>query len=116
VRPGWTGRGTPRRRSSGRRRASRPGPQGIGADSRERRNGLYLQAHEVAGLAGISKNTLLRWLKAGKVPEVARDRNGWRIFSEEDVARIRAYAGKITPPEVYARDATGAENANGEAA
>ena len=64
---------------------------------------MYLKAHEVAELAGISKNTLLRWLKAGKVQEVARDRNGWRVFSEEDVARVRAFAGKITPPEDYAR-------------
>jgi len=77
---------------------------------------LYLQAHEVAGLAGISKNTLLRWLKAGKVPEVARDRNGWRVFSEEDVARVRAYAGKITPPDAYARMAGAGDDANGEAA
>jgi predicted site-specific integrase-resolvase len=76
---------------------------------------VYRQAHEVAKLAGISKNTLLRWLKAGRVPEVARDRNGWRIFSEEDVARIRAHAGIITPPEVYARRVTG-QGANGEAA
>ncbi|MHC5056282.1 MAG: MerR family DNA-binding transcriptional regulator [Planctomycetota bacterium] len=68
---------------------------------------MYLKAHEVAELAGISKNTLLRWLKAGKVPEVARDRNGWRVFSEEDVARVRAYAGKITPPEVYAQRIAG---------
>ncbi len=76
---------------------------------------MYLQAHEVASRAGISKNTLLRWLKAGKVPEVARDRNGWRIFSEEDVARIRAYAGRITPAEVYVQRIAGTE-ANGEAA
>ena len=80
---------------------------------------MHLTAHEVAGLAGISKNTLLRWLKAGKVPEVARDRNGWRIFSEEDVARVKAYAGMTTPPDIYARAAgracAGADR-NGEAA
>ncbi len=76
---------------------------------------MYRQAHEVAALAGISKNTLLRWLKAGKVPEVARDRNGWRIFSEEDVARVRAHAGIVTPAEVYARRIAG-QGATGEAA
>lgn len=58
-----------------------------------------LRAIEVAREAGISKNTLLRWLKAGKVPEVARDRNGWRIFSVSDLSRIKAYANRTTPPE-----------------
>jgi hypothetical protein len=55
-------------------------------------------ALEAARTAGISKNTLLRWLKQGKVPEVARDRNGWRIFSARDVATVTAYARKTTPP------------------
>lgn len=59
-------------------------------------------AKEAAAAADISKNTLLRWLKQGKVPEVARDRNGWRIFTEEDVERIRAYAQRTTPPEAFA--------------
>ncbi len=76
---------------------------------------MYLKAHEVASRAEISKNTLLRWLKAGKVPEVARDRNGWRVFSEDDVARICAYAGRITPPEAYVQRIVGT-GANEEAA
>ena len=58
---------------------------------------MFLRAHEVAKAAGISKNTLLRWLTGGKVPEVARDRNGWRVFSEDDLARVVAYANRITP-------------------
>ena len=49
--------------------------------------------------AGISKATLLRWLKEGKVPEVARDVRGWRVFNEKEVERIKEYANKITPPE-----------------
>jgi hypothetical protein len=62
-----------------------------------RREGIR-SALEAARAAGISKNTLLRWLRQGKVPEVARDRNGWRIFSPRDVAAITAYARKTTPP------------------
>lgn len=53
---------------------------------------------EAAKKAGISKATLLRWLKEGKVPEVARDIRGWRVFTEEEVERIREYANKIIPP------------------
>jgi len=54
---------------------------------------------EAAKRAGISKATLLRWLKEGKVPEVARDVRGWRVFTGREVERIRKYANKITPPE-----------------
>lgn len=53
---------------------------------------------EAARKAGISKATLLRWLKEGKVPEVARDVRGWRIFTEEEVERIKEYANKIVLP------------------
>ncbi len=53
---------------------------------------------EAAKQAGISKATLLRWLKDGKVPEVARDVRGWRVFTEEEVEQIREYANTISPP------------------
>ena len=53
---------------------------------------------EAAKRAGISKATLLRWLKDGKIPEVARDVRGWRVFSEEEVEKIIEYANKIVPP------------------
>ncbi len=56
---------------------------------------------EAAKKAGISKATLLRWLKDGKIPEVARDIRGWRVFTEEEVEKIREYANKIVPPGSY---------------
>ncbi len=54
---------------------------------------------EAAKKAGISKATLLRWLKDGKIPEVARDVRGWRVFTEKEVENIREYANKIIPPD-----------------
>jgi len=48
---------------------------------------------------GVSAVTLRRWLLTKRVGEVGRDRNGWRVFSDDDVARIRDYATKVTPPE-----------------
>lgn len=54
---------------------------------------------EAAKEVGVSAVTLRRWLLAGKVPEVQRDRNGWRVFSEEDIGSIRAFAGRLTPPK-----------------
>jgi predicted site-specific integrase-resolvase len=53
---------------------------------------------EAAKQAGISKATLLRWLKEGKVPEVARDVRGWRVFTEKEVELIKRYANTIHPP------------------
>jgi predicted DNA-binding transcriptional regulator AlpA len=53
---------------------------------------------EAAKKAGISKATLLRWLKEGKIPEVARDVRGWRVFSDMEIGEIRAYVHQIIPP------------------
>ncbi len=49
---------------------------------------------EVAALAGVHRDTLLRWLRAQTVSEPHRDRRGWRAFAPEDAARIIAFAKK----------------------
>lgn len=36
--------------------------------------------------------TLKRWLISGKVKDVERDRNNWRVFSDADVLRIKNFA------------------------
>lgn len=60
--------------------------------------GIDLHIAETAAAAGISKPTLLRWIKEGKVADAGkRDRNGWRIFSPDEVARIRALAASTRP-------------------
>lgn len=59
-------------------------------------NEIY-RTKQVADLAGISKETLLRWLKEGKVDEPARDRNKWRAFTEDDVKAIVNFANRIEP-------------------
>ncbi len=38
---------------------------------------------------GVGKATLLRWIKDGKITDVKRDRNNWRVFTLEDLRRIR---------------------------
>ncbi len=47
---------------------------------------------EAAWRIGCSRSTLLRWFRAGKVADVTRDRRGWRVFTEEDISRIRRWA------------------------
>jgi DNA-binding transcriptional MerR regulator len=54
---------------------------------------------EAARLIGVAPITLKRWLLLAKVGEVARDRNGWRVFSDQDIERIRTFAQRITPAE-----------------
>ena len=54
---------------------------------------------DAARQIGVSPVTLKRWLLTGKVGEVGRNRNGWRIFLDEDIDRIKEYAGRFTPPE-----------------
>lgn len=41
----------------------------------------------------VSKATLLRWFRQRKTADVARDRNGWRVFTSADLARIRKDMG-----------------------
>ncbi|MEI9898924.1 MAG: MerR family transcriptional regulator [Hyphomicrobium sp.] len=47
---------------------------------------------QAAEAAGISKSTLLRWIKQGVVPDARRDRNNWRVFSPKDVSQIKKVA------------------------
>lgn len=44
---------------------------------------------EVARELGLSKSTLLRWFREGRISDVKRDRNNWRIFTSVDIERIR---------------------------
>ena len=52
-----------------------------------------LSTMEVAALAGVHRDTLLRWLRQGTVPEPRRDARGWRVFSPREAATIAAFAG-----------------------
>lgn len=56
----------------------------------------YYRTSEACRRAGISKSTFLRWLKEGILEDVSHaDRRGWRLFTEEDINRIKAEANKI---------------------
>lgn len=53
---------------------------------------LRLSTARVAKLAGVHKDTLLRWLRAGLVPEPQRDRRGWRSFDKKQADSIVRFA------------------------
>ena len=60
-------------------------------------NVKYYRTAEACKLAGTNKNTFLRWVKEGKFPDVKlRDRRGWRIFTEDDLARLKAEVNQIS--------------------
>ena len=48
--------------------------------------------HEVAQMAQVHRDTLLRWLREGRIPEPGRDRNGWRVFTPEEAQAVVRYA------------------------
>ena len=49
----------------------------------------YLTTLEVARELNVSKQTLLNWLYARKVPEPPRNRNGYRLWSPARVSLVR---------------------------
>ena len=59
----------------------------------------YFTTKEVLKKVGISRNTLFLWLKKGKISEVIRDRNGYRLFSSEDVKNILNFKNKTVYPK-----------------
>lgn len=56
----------------------------------------YYSTQEVADHAGVSKATLLRWIKSGDVKEPKRDRRDWRIFTEREMHGVYEWANRTT--------------------
>ena len=50
-----------------------------------------LSTIEAANCIGVSKNTLLRWLDEGLVEDVQRDWRGWRVWTQQDIERVKAF-------------------------
>ena len=54
-------------------------------------DGGSLSTKEVAAKVKVHRDTLLRWLRNGSIPEPQRDHRGWRKFSYAEVAAIIAF-------------------------
>ncbi|MEK6568057.1 MAG: MerR family transcriptional regulator [Candidatus Omnitrophota bacterium] len=54
---------------------------------------------DVIKKVGISRNTLFLWFKCKKIPETPRDRNGHRLFTDNDLKRIINYKDKLILPK-----------------
>ncbi len=56
----------------------------------------YYRTSEACQRAGISKATLFRWFKAGILEDVVRrDRKNWRLFTQDDINRIKSEATRV---------------------
>lgn len=56
------------------------------------------KSREVLEKIGISRATLYKWLKEGKIPDVCRDRNNFRVFTDEDIQGLLDYKNFIKRP------------------
>jgi DNA-binding transcriptional MerR regulator len=57
----------------------------------------YYRTAEVYRMVGISRATLFRWLKEDSLKEAKyRDRRGWRLFTEDEIDRLKAEANHIS--------------------
>ncbi len=57
----------------------------------------YFRTSEACQRAGISKATLFRWFKVGILEDIVRrDRKGWRLFTQDDINRIKFEANRVS--------------------
>ena len=60
-------------------------------------NKSYYRTAEVFRMLGISRNTLYRWLRKDILGNVERrDSRGWRLFTQDEIDRIKAIVNHIT--------------------
>ena len=56
----------------------------------------FYSTGEACKLAGTSRETFLRWVRQRKFADVEnRDRNGWRLFTDEDLSRLKSKVNHI---------------------
>jgi len=58
----------------------------------------YYRTSEACAIVGISRMTFLRWVREGLFQDVEhRDWKGWRLFTVDDLARLKAYVDLNKP-------------------
>ena len=63
-------------------------------------NRIYYRTLEVCRETGISRATLFRWISLGILPQLFRDRRGWRLFTRADLNILKAEAMRIEIEEI----------------
>ncbi len=55
----------------------------------------YYRTSEACVKTGVSRATLFRWLKVGILKKSYKDRRGWRLFTEDDLSKIKTEAMRV---------------------
>jgi Helix-turn-helix domain len=64
----------------------------------------YFAATDLAAVLKISRQTLWRWRRAGKIPLGHRFRDGQTFFTQSEVEEIKSFAHQIKPIDPTDRD------------
>ena len=62
-------------------------------------NAKLLRVNQAARELGISESWLRRAEHGGRIPKARRDMNGWRVYTEEEVATLRELLFPTFPVE-----------------
>ena len=57
----------------------------------------FYTLNEVADMVGVSRQTIWRWRKSGKVPSGSRYRGKELLFTQDEVGEISNYAHRLEP-------------------
>jgi excisionase family DNA binding protein len=67
----------------------------------------YYRTMEACRILGISKTTLLRWLKQGDICETnRRDFRGWRLFTREEIEQVKKQIDRVNEMDILAGTTT----------
>jgi DNA-binding transcriptional MerR regulator len=59
---------------------------------------------EALARAGLSRSTYFRWVRSGRIPDTQfKDRNGRRVFTEEEVDLLNNIANQLRETETQTR-------------
>ncbi len=61
-------------------------------------NSRFYTTKHVLDKVGITRPTLYRWFKEGKISEIMRDRNNRRLFTVREIEKILTYKNLIKRP------------------
>jgi DNA-binding transcriptional MerR regulator len=54
---------------------------------------------DAAAQVGVTKNTLFNWERQNKIDKPRRDRNKYRTYTADDIAKIKKFKDQILEPE-----------------
>ena len=64
----------------------------------------YVSSKEIVESVGVSRQTLWRWRREGKIPPGHRFRDGQVLFTTEELQEISDFANRVEPIDQPNRD------------